>query len=107
MKRLRFADPLPKLVLGGAKTSTWRIQDEKGIVEGDQLSLCHTNGSEFAQALVISVRETTFGALTKEDKAGHEDFTNDDEMYATYSRYYNMPVTPKTNLKIIKFKLIP
>ncbi len=106
MKRLRFAEPLPKLVLGGAKTSTWRINDEKGIVEGDQLSLCHVDGSEFAQAFATSVRETTFGELTKEDKAGHEDFSNDEEMYTTYSRYYNMTVTPKTNLKIIKFKLI-
>ena len=63
-------------------------------------------GDEFAQALVKSVHETTFEDLTKDDKAGHEDFTNDEEMYATYSLYYNMTVTPKTNVKIIKFELV-
>lgn len=98
MKRLQFVEPLPKLVLSGAKTSTWRIDDERAIVEGDQLSLCHVDGREFAQALATSVHETTFGELTDEDKAGHEDFVNDEEMYATFSRYYNMTVTPKTNL---------
>jgi len=106
MKQLKFSEPLPELVLDGIKTSTWRIDDKRGIVEGDQLSLCYNNGKEFARAVATSVRETTFGELTNDDKAGHEAFANDEEMYATYSRYYNMAVTPKTNLKIIKFRLM-
>lgn len=106
MKQLKFSEPLPELVLGGTKTSTWRINDEREIVDGDKLSLCYNDGREFAKAFATSVRETTFGELTDEDKTGHETFANDEEMYATYSRYYNMAVTPKTNLKIIKFKLL-
>jgi hypothetical protein len=106
MKQLKFSEPLPRLVLGGTKNTTWRINDKKEIVEGDELSLCHNDGVEFAKAIVASVCETTFGELTDDDKTGHETFANDEEMYATYSRYYNITVAPKTNLKVIKFRLI-
>ncbi len=39
MKRLRFSEPLPELILSGRKTVTWRINDEKNIQQGDVLSL--------------------------------------------------------------------
>jgi hypothetical protein len=106
MKQLKFVEPLPKLILDGSKKATWRINDKRGIVKGDELSLCHNNGEEFAKAIAINVKETTFGELTTEDKKGHESFANDEEMYVAFSRYYNMEVSPKTNLKIIRFKLI-
>jgi hypothetical protein len=92
--------------MDGRKYTTWRIGDEKNISVGDKLSLCFTNGTEFAKAEVIGVNETTFDALTDEEKGGHEKFPSDEEMYTTYSRYYKMEVTPKTKLKIIKFRLI-
>jgi len=53
------------------------------------------------------VKETTFGKLTKRDKEGHEEFSSDDEMYRTYSRYYKTCVKPETKLKIITFRLAP
>ncbi len=105
MKRIKFADPLPNLILGGSKNTTWRINDDKNIIEGDLLSLCHINGNEFSKAQVIEVRETTFGELTDHDKEGHEKFSSNEEMYQTYSRYYTIQVTSKTKLKVIKFKL--
>lgn len=106
MKQLKFSEPLPALVLGGTKTSTWRINDKKDITNGDELSLCDNDGQEFAKALAVDVFTTTFGELTDSDKEGHEAFSNDEEMYSVFSRYYNMEVSPKTNLKIIKFKLL-
>jgi len=106
MKRLKFSEPLPKLILDGEKIYTWRINDEKNITVGDKLSLCYNDGREFAKAEVIAVKETTFADLTDEDKEGHEEFSSDEEMYTTYSEYYKMKVTPKTRLKVIKFKKI-
>ncbi len=106
MKRLKFLDPLPGLVLSGKKNTTWRINDDKDIQQDDELSLCDKNGTEFAKAVVIDVKETYFGKLTADDKKGHEDFSSDKEMYATYSRYYKMDVTPETNVKVIKFRLL-
>ena len=107
MKRLRFVKPLPKQILRGEKSITWRIDDEKGITVGDVLSLQHTDNKEFARAKVLWVKDTTFENLTGEDKEGHEEYASDEEMYKLYSKWYNMKVTPKTKLKVIRFKLLP
>jgi hypothetical protein len=106
MKRLKFSELLPVLILSGQKNTTWRINDDKNIEVGDTISLCYNDGREFAKAEVIQVKETTFENLTEEDKKGHEKFSSDEEMYETYSRYYKMEVTPKTKVKIIKFRLL-
>jgi hypothetical protein len=106
MKKLKFSEPLPELILRGEKDITWRINDEKGIKVDDLLSLCHKDGKEFAKAKVTWIKEKTFGDLTEEDKEGHEEFSSDKEMYETYSKYYRMEVTPKTRLKVIKFSLL-
>jgi hypothetical protein len=105
-KKLRFAEPLPNLVLTGKKDTTWRINDEKDISVEDILPLCYNSGEEFARAKVIWTKETTFGELTEEDYAGHEKFSSEVEMYETYSKYYNAGVTPNTRVKVIKFRLI-
>lgn len=105
MKQLKFSEPLPKLILENKKINTWRINDKKGIVKGDKLSLCYNNEEEFAKATAVDVKETTFGNLTEKDKEGHEKFSTDKEMYQTYSGYYKMNVTPETKVKIIKFRL--
>lgn len=105
MKRLKFSDNLPQLILEGKKSSTWRLNDDRGIVAGDQLSLCDGDGSEFAQAYVIEAYEKPFGNLDAQDWDGHEPFESPEQMYATYSRYYQMPVDEHTTVKIIKFTL--
>jgi hypothetical protein len=115
-KILLFAEPLPELVLKGIKTSTWRVDDKRNtpfiklkLIEGDELSLCRNDGSEFAKAIVVSIEKTTFGQLNKEEMEGHEKFASDEEMYKTYSGYYkflNIPIDSKTKLKIIRFKLL-
>ena len=107
MKRLKFADHLIQLILDGLKTKTWRINDDKNLKEKDLLSLTNVKGEEFAKAIIISAKETIFKKVDKYDKEGHEKFSSDEEMYLTYSKYYNMKITPKTKLKIITFKLIP
>jgi len=105
MKILKFAEPLPKLILDGLKDTTWRITDYE-ISIGDQLSLCYNDGREFAKATASLVKQTTFRNLTAEDKKGHEKYQSDEEMYQVFSKYYNMKVTPETRLFVIKFKLL-
>jgi len=110
MKKLKFAEPLPKLVLTGRKDTTWRVGDEKNITCGDRLSLCYSDGlnkeNEFAKAVVLWTKETTFENLTNEDYEGHEKFNSENEMYNTYSKYYKMKITPQTKVKVVKFKLV-
>lgn len=105
MKRLKFSDLLPKLILSRLKDTTWRINDKNNIVKGEELSLCYNNGEEFAKATVINTEEKRFKDLTEDDKRGHEKFSSDEEMYETYSKYYGFKVTPQTPVKVIRFKL--
>lgn len=107
MKTLKFREVLSKLVLKGEKTTTWRIFDDKNIQVGDELSLLvWETKEEFAKAKVVQVREVPFKDFADEDWDGHEKFSSDEEMYATYSGYYNQPVTENTIVKIVKFELI-
>jgi hypothetical protein len=106
MKQLKFIEPLPELILSGQKDTTWRINDEKRITVGDEISLCSIAGREFAKARVCWVKEKTFKDLTEEDRRGHETFFSDEEMYQTFSKYYKIKVTPKTKVKVIKFRLL-
>ncbi len=106
MKRLKFWEGLPDLVLSGKKTATWRVNDDKDLSVGDELSLCRNNGIEFAKAKVISVKETSFGKLAEEDKVGHESYRTEKQVYETFSGYYKFNVTPQTKLKIVRFVLL-
>ena len=106
MKRLKFSEPSPHMILSGKKTTTWRVNDDKDLSVGDNVQLCYGDGKEFAKMVIFNVRETTFGELTNDDWNGHEKFSSDDEMYETYSKYYNLKVTPETKVKVIKFRVL-
>ena len=106
MKQLKFADKLPQLILSGKKTATWRINDKRGVIKGDILSLCYNDGIEFAKAETFWVKEVAFEGMTKKDKEGHEKYPSKEQMYKTFKKYYAMEVTPKTKVKIIKFRLL-
>lgn len=106
MKTLKFSESKPELILKGEKNITWRINDEKNITVGDEISMCRTNGDEFARAEVVSVKEKALGDLTEEDKDGHERFESIENIIHRLSELYGVKVTPKTKLKIIKFKLL-
>jgi hypothetical protein len=106
MKILRFSEPLPEMILTGKKNSTFRINDEKEIKIGDNLSLCYNNDEEFAKAVVTETKETIFSRLTNKDFEGHEKFSSNKEMYDLYSKYYKTKIGLETKVKIIRFKLI-
>ncbi len=107
MKTLKFRESLSKLILQGKKNVTWRLFDDKKISSEEIVSfLVWETKEEFAKAKLTSVKKTTFGELTEEDWEGHEEFSSQEEMYKTYSKYYNRQVDKNTPLKIIKFELI-
>lgn len=107
MKSLKFQPHLVKLILSGSKKSTWRIFDDKGLSCGDKIEL-YENGvnKPFATAMITKVTEKQLGDLTEDDWIGHERFKNEEEMYATYRKYYGPEVCPDTVVKIISFELL-
>jgi hypothetical protein len=107
MKTLKFHKSLVKLVLNKEKTITWRLFDDKDLSKGDIVScLVWETKEEFAKARIIEVNKKKFRDLKFADKDGHENFSSDEEMYKTYSKYYRCEITPENTLKIIKFELI-
>lgn len=107
MKTLKFRKELSELILKNEKTTTWRIFDDKDIRQGDIMQFLVWETKEvFANAKIINVVEKKFKELNEEDIDGHEKFESKEEMYSTYSTYYNKKVDENTLVKIIKFELI-
>jgi len=106
-KRLKFEANLVPLVLSGAKTTTWRIDDDKDLQAGDTLEFVHRDTrAKFATAEIVSVSVRTFGTLRPEDLEGHEKFEDTAEMLRTYSGYYGVEVTRDTEVKTVRFRLL-
>ena len=90
MKHLKFRTHLSKLILKGEKDVTWRLFDDKDISKGDIVAfLIWDTEEKFAEAEIIDVKEKRFSELKEEDLEGHEKFSSEEEMYKTYSKYYN------------------
>lgn len=106
MKSLKFRSYLVPLVLSGEKNATWRLFDDKDLQVGEEVELLEfVTIRQFASAKITDIVEKPLGEITEEDKAGHEGFASDEEMYKTYETYYKQPVGPETLVKIIRFEL--
>lgn len=106
MKNLKFDSNLVSKILSGEKTSTWRLFDDKDLKNGDELIFIEKEtGKEFAKAVIISAREKKFEDLNDEDFKGHRKYDTEKEMYEDFQKYYNLPVTPTSILKVIDFQL--
>jgi hypothetical protein len=107
MKILKFHRTLVPLILSGEKNSTWRLFDDKNLSAGDVILLQESGRDHlFAKARIVEIVEKSFKELTPRDKAGHESFNSDEEMYETYSVYYATEVGPDTTVKIIRYYLL-
>jgi hypothetical protein len=106
-KTLKFSKDLVPLITSGEKSSTWRLWDDKNLSVRDRVDFLQADsGIRFSTGIIIRVVNKTMGELTAEDKAGHESFQNEEEMYRTYSGYYGRAVTPETPVKICWFEII-
>ena len=107
MKTLKFRSKLAELILSGAKTTTWRLFDDKELKEGDVLSLVRwEDGKEFAKARIVSLREKQLGAITEDDFEGHDRFDSEEQMYQVFRKYYGDDVDENTSVKIVRFELL-
>ncbi|MEI6477746.1 MAG: ASCH domain-containing protein [bacterium] len=106
-KTLKFKPHLAEQIRQGTKVSTWRLFDDKDLQDGDVVGLIE-NGIEapFATARITKTAEKTLGSLQEEDWVGHERFASDEEMYATFRKYYGPEVGPETVVKIIWFSTV-
>lgn len=105
MKTLKFASDLSRQILAGTKTSTWRLFDDKDLQTGDELMFIDKETLQpFGVAKITSLKTKTLGTLVASDSEGHEQFGSEEEMYATFKKYYGEQVGPTTEVKIIHFE---
>ena len=94
------------MIIVGEKTTTWRLFDDKDISTGDNFIFVNKEtGKEFAQAKITSVKQKSIADINGEDKMGHEEVGTEEEMYATYRKYYGDNVMPETHVKVVKFSI--
>lgn len=107
MKTLKFAPHLVEMIIKGTKTTTWRLFDDKEIVEGDEFVFINKEtGKEFATAAAVSVKVKPLTKLDDSDMEGHEKFKDEQEMYSSYKKYYGDEVKEDTEVKVIKYKIL-
>lgn len=104
MKTLKFAPHLVEKIISGEKTSTWRLFDDKDLQEGDELVFMNKEtGEQFGIAKIMSLKIKTLGTLTADDWIEHEKYSSDEEMYASYRKYYGDKVDENSEVKILTF----
>ncbi|MBN2016031.1 ASCH domain-containing protein [Candidatus Dojkabacteria bacterium] len=107
MKTLKFYKNLCKLILKGEKNITWRLFDDKDLQVGDEvLFVVKETGREFVKARLVDIKEKTLGEIDDSDFDKHEKFSSEQEMYETYSKYYNCRVDENTPVKVIEFQVL-
>lgn len=106
VKTLKFEPALADMIRRGEKFTTWRFFDDKDLKVGDIIDCIDKAdpAESFARVRVTQASEKPFGKLTPEDWDGHEEFMSEYERYDTYSNYYNIPITPDTIVKVLRFE---
>ncbi|OGM97092.1 MAG: hypothetical protein A3B86_03085 [Candidatus Yanofskybacteria bacterium RIFCSPHIGHO2_02_FULL_38_22b] len=107
IKSLKFKNDLVGKILGGSKTSTWRLFDDKDLTVGDRLVFINSDNNKiFANTEITSINIKKLGELKDADSEGHEKYKDQDDMLKHYRGCYGDKVTLDTEVKMIKFKLI-
>lgn len=110
MKSLKLEHVLAGKVLDGAKTSTWRINDDKDLHVNDVIQLVDkvkpndpTSWRPIGQATITSVTEKKMGQITQSDLEEGELLAPIEERLKVFRGYYGPQVSADTPVKIIRF----
>ena len=107
MKTLKFKDFKARWILGGVKTATMRLFDDKDLKVGDELELINSDSGEaFSRATITDVLYKKLEEIDDVDLDGHEKWNSKDEMLQSLIKYYGDKVNLDTMVKVIKFKLL-
>ena len=108
LKILGFDKKLVPLILKGEKTITWRLFGHHNrLMVNDIVFLENTQTREmFGKARITYIKDKTMKEISDGDKEGHEEFSNEKEMYKVYSGYYGCRVDENTPVRVIRFKIL-
>jgi ribonuclease HI len=114
MKKLKLDHELAQMVLAGAKTSTWRIFDDKDLTVNDELELVDKvdlgqpqTWKSIGRAKINRIIEKRLGDITESDYEGHEPHATAYDRLKAYQGYYGENVSMDTPIKMIHFDFEP
>lgn len=110
MKSLKLEHALAEEVLAGAKTSTWRLFDDKDLSVNDEVRLIDKVDPErpetwrvIGTGVINQVVQKRLGDIGTEDGEGHSPPGSPEEILASFKQFYGDDVTLATTVKIIHF----
>jgi ribonuclease HI len=114
VKTLKFDHDSAQLILSGKKNSTWRLFDDKDLSVNDNIKIVDKVASEdpktwkvIGQGQVSEVIEKKLKDISKEDMAGHEQYSSPTEMLERYRSFYGGRVDLESIVKIVYFDFTP
>ena len=107
MKTMKFKGFKAKMIVGGEKSASLRLFDDKNFQKGEEIELINSDTGEiFANAIITEVIEKPLREITNADLDGHEPYKDENDMYASMKKYYGDRVNPQTQGKIIRFRIV-
>lgn len=105
IKTLKFSQDLVPIIESGAKTKTWRLNDDKQLEVGDELQFMSSATSTiFGYGQIEQVVSKRIKDLNDDDKTGHENYENDAQMLTEFRKFYGPEVTQESIVKVVKYK---
>lgn len=109
MKQIKFTPKLTQHIIDGKKTTTFRLFDDKDLQVGDEFEMATRDGetvTAFGKAVITEIMLRTVATIQPSDYSGHEPVTAEDDVLASYRKYYGDKVTWDTPVKVIRFKVL-
>lgn len=111
---LKLDHQLAEQVLNGEKNTTFRMFDDKDLSVNDEVEIIDKVVSGDPEtwriigvAQIEEVHQKRLGHLKDSDFDGHGNYTSEDELIASFRKYYGDKVNSDTPVKIIRFKFTP
>lgn len=115
MKKLKLDHELAQMILDGAKTSTWRLFDDKDLTVNDEVVLVDKVDPALPQTWRVigtgrinKIIEKRVGDIQAEDYSDHGDsYQQPEDRLRAFRSYYGDRVTWDTPVKMIHFDFSP
>lgn len=104
MKTLKFTSDQIPLIINGSRKATWRLNDDKQLDVGDVIEFINSqDGQTFGYATVNEIIIKRICDLNENDKEGHENYKNEQEILDAFKKYYGPSVTVEDKVKVVKY----
>lgn len=110
MKTLKLEHNLAQQVLNGEKNTTFRMFDDKDLSVNDEVEIIDKVDSGNPEtwkvigiAQIDEVNQKRLGSVKGSDFDGHGKYKSQDELLASFRKYYGDRVNTDTPVKIIRF----